>query len=159
MRRLLLVVSVLVSLPCRSDTNADVARILEYPTAPAGVVFEVVSGDLNFLAQNMPAIREQSQRLRNRFPQLPIAVVTHGVEEFSLTRERSKDFPALHAAVQTLANDESIPVHVCGTHASWRNLSDEAFPAYVDVAPIGPVQVRTYQELGYELVLVQPGDR
>ena len=153
-----LLATVLLTLPCRSDMREDVTRILENATAPAGVVFEVVSGDLYFLAQSMPKIREHSKQLRDRFADLDIAVVTHGVEEFSLTRERRKDFPELHASVRTLTSEEDIPVHVCGTHASWQDLTAEAFPEYVDVAPVGPAQVRTYQELGYELVLVRPGD-
>ncbi len=157
-RKVLLCVAALVPLPCLADLSADVARILGSPKPPAGVVFEVVSGDLHFLAQRLPAIREHSERLRAQFPDLPIAVVTHGIEEFSLTRDRRAAFPELHAAVETLSSADNIPVHVCGTHAGWWDLSEDAFPDYVDVAPIGPVQVRTYQELGYELILVQPGD-
>ncbi len=136
----------------------DVARLLENPDAPPGVVFELISGDLYFLAQSMPKIRELSKRLRERFPGLDIAVVSHGVEEFSLTRARQREFPELHDAVRSLSRDQNIPVHVCGTHASWRNVTAEAFPEYVDVAPVGPAQIRAYQELGYELVVISPGE-
>ena len=32
----------------------------------------------------------------------------------------------------------------------------EDFPGYVDVAPSGPAQIRSYRELGYELLIVKP---
>ncbi len=50
---------------------------------------------------------------------------------------------------------EDVPVHVCETHAGWYGVSAEDFPDYVDVAPTGPGQVALYQELGYDLIVIE----
>jgi intracellular sulfur oxidation DsrE/DsrF family protein len=139
--------------------NADpVEQLLARSTAPAGVVFEVVQGQRAALDWAVPLIGDYAQRLRQRFPGLPIAVVTHGAEQFALTRASAEATPALHGAVRQLVQADGIPVHVCGTHASWFDVSAEDFPDYVDVAPSAPAQIRAYRELGYELVVVsRPG--
>ena len=46
-------------------------------------------------------------------------------------------------------------MHVCETHASWYRVTAEDFPDYVDVAPTGPGQVRLYEEMDYELIVVE----
>lgn len=134
------------------DQEVDAVLVLTEP--PAGVVFEVVSGDGDLLDQAVPAIRRQSAKLRARFKDIPIAVVSHGREQFALQVERVDDHKNLHQEAKVLNLTDNIPVHVCGTHASWRGLGEEDFPDYVDVAPSGPAQIRIYVELGYLLIEV-----
>ncbi len=131
-----------------------VDAVLVLPKPPSGIVFEVISGDADFLEQAIPAIREQSARLRRHFNDLPIAVVTHGGEQFALMAAKADDYASTHKQVKVMSLQENIPVHVCGTHASWRNVVEEDFPEYVDVAPSGPAQIRNYMELGYLLIEV-----
>jgi intracellular sulfur oxidation DsrE/DsrF family protein len=59
----------------------------------------------------------------------------------------------IHQQVQALVA-EDVPVHVCETHAGWYGVTAEDFPDYVDVAPTGPGQVSLYQELGYDLIVI-----
>lgn len=132
----------------------EVDTVLTLTEAPAGIVFEVVSGDAELLDQAVPAIRQQSARLRVRFKDIPIAVVSHGREQFALQTERADDHQNLHQEVKVLNLTDNIPVHVCGTHAGWRGVGEEDFPDYVDVAPSGPAQIRNYVELGYLLIEV-----
>lgn len=132
----------------------QVDEVLAMHEPPAGVVFEVVSGDDQFLDQAIPAIREQSARLRARFKDLPIAVVSHGNEQFALMAERAEEHAAVHEQVRVMNLSEDIPVHVCGTYAGWRGVSEDEFPEYIDVAPTGPAQIRNYVELGYHLIEV-----
>jgi len=129
--------------------------ILARGEAPGGVVFEIVSGDADYLEQALPAIRKQSNRLRNKFKDLPIAVVTHGNEQFALTSARTEQHATVHQQVKILSLKENIPVHVCGTYAGMRGVSEEDFPKYVDVAPAGPAQIRNYMDLGYLRVRVK----
>lgn len=149
-------VPLLISIASTSHARLDqrVADVLALSEPPVGVVFEIISGDSDFLDEAIPAIREQSARLRARFKDLPIAVVTHGNEQFALLAERAEAHPGLHKDIKTLQVENSIPVHVCGTYAGWRGLSEEDFPGYVDVAPSGPAQIRNYVELGYVLIEV-----
>ena len=48
-----------------------------------------------------------------------------------------------------------VPVYICETHASWRDVSAEEFPDYINVASQGPAQIKQYQELGYTLVIIK----
>ena len=150
---LLLILLLLAAIPLPT-TAADVDELLTRKEAPAGVVFEVVTGSEDYLETGLPRIRRDIERLRARFPKLEFAVVTHGSEQFALLKDERHTFADSHKLTQSLVADD-VPVHVCGTHASWRNMSEEDFPDYVDVSASGPAQVNDYLALGYELVLVK----
>lgn len=81
--------------------------------------------------------------------------MTHGREQFALQDRKAAHYADVHAGVRQLSAD-GVPVHVCETYAARRSVSAEDFPAYVDVAPAGPTQIRSYQELGYVLIRVRP---
>lgn len=127
-------------------------EVLQRSEAPDGVVFEIVSGDGDYLRWAIPAVQEQIRQLRQRFPELPIAVVTHGKEQFALTRDKQKKYAKVHRGIQSLVKDSNVPVHVCGTYADWHDVSENEFPDYVDVAAAGPVQINDYRQLGYLLI-------
>lgn len=132
----------------------QVADLLTRPEAPPGVVFEIVSADADALRERLPRVRGYMERLRKRFPDLEVAVVSHGQEQFALQREHRNEAADVHRQVQSLVQEEQVPVHVCGTYADMHGVSAEDFPAYVDVAPSGPAQVRGYRELGYQVIVV-----
>lgn len=138
-----------------ADWNEEVELLLARAHPPDGVVFEIVSDEPDFLSYVLPDVRDAAKRLRQRFPGLSLAVVTHGVEQFALMEENRADFQELHASVEAMSRSGDIPVHVCGTHAGWRGVTPEEFPDYVDVAAVGPAQVNDYLALGYVLVLVE----
>jgi len=133
---------------------ASVEELLSREEAPSGVIFEIVDADESALRERLPAVRGAIDRLRQRFPQLEFAVVSHGREEFALQSRYRDDQAEIHAQVRSLV-DASVPVHVCGTHAGWYGIGAEDFPAYVDVAPSGPAQISLYRELGYELIIIR----
>jgi len=137
-----------------ATTQDDVNNILAEKEAPFGVVFEVVEGNDSALEWAMPAINKFVEQLRKRFPDIGLAVVTHGKEQFGLMTSEKKDMPAVHTTVQSLVA-EGVPVHVCGTHASWYGKDDNDFPDYVDVSPAGPTEIRNYEDMGYALVRVE----
>ena len=128
--------------------------VLSAKERPVGVVFEIVSGDVGALSELTPQLRKDIDRLRKRFPELPIAIVSHGREEFLLTSDNRKNAPEVHDFIEQITSNEKIDVHVCGTHASWFGISEEDFPDYVDVTPAGPTQINDYEELGYELIVL-----
>jgi intracellular sulfur oxidation DsrE/DsrF family protein len=134
-------------------SETSVEALLELAEAPPGVVFEVVSGDADTLERIIPVIQSDVQRLRQHFPELDIAVVTHGKEQFALERTEQKERQQLHKQVVDLVSKDKVPVHVCGTYAGWHGLTEEAFPEYVDVAAAGPAQINDYRNLGYVLVV------
>lgn len=129
--------------------------VLSYKEAPPGVVFEIISSDPAKLKKVLPHVRKDIARLRARFKDLSIAVVSHGDEQFALTRKNQERYKETRASVRSLVMDDKVDFHVCGTYASMRNVDEKEFPDYVDVAPHGPVQIKTYIEFGYVKILVE----
>ncbi|MCG8039571.1 MAG: DsrE family protein [Candidatus Thiodiazotropha taylori] len=142
--------------PLLADT--EIERLLKAEEEPAGVVFEILEDDDDALGWALPKIAKLSARLRERFPDLAIAVVTHGREQFALLADEADGLLAsIHDDARQLQAEE-IDLHVCGTHASWDGYTPEDFPDYIDVSPSGPAQIRDYQNLGFELIMLQGPD-
>ena len=133
---------------------ATLEGLLARPSAPAGVVFEVVDRDPRALEFALAWVKRAATRLKARFPELPMALVTHGQEMFALKDDARGMNPAIHQLAESLSRDDGIPVHVCETYAGTRGLGAEDFPSYVDVAPEGPAQIRNYEALDYVRLVV-----
>ncbi|RDH87146.1 MAG: hypothetical protein DIZ78_06305 [endosymbiont of Escarpia spicata] len=133
----------------------DIDHLLRADTPPDGVVFEILETDVDDLGWAIPQTLRHIKALRTRFPDLDIAVITHGPEMFALKSSDRDAFPEAHEIVQSLTQDQGVDVHVCGTHASWYGDTDEDFPDYVDVAPSGLAQLGLYLELGYKLIVIE----
>lgn len=130
---------------------ATVEDILALKEAPDGVVYEIVSKP-DSLTTHLPKIRADIVKLRSKFPDLQVAVVTHGSEQFALTKANKNNFSQAHSVAEALVKEDGVNVHICETHASWRDISAEDFPDFVQVSESGPVQVHDYVQLGYVLV-------
>lgn len=128
--------------------------LLARKTSPPGVVFEIVDRDPTALELALPWVKQAALRLKVRFPNVPMALVTHGQEMFALQTGKRASNPAIHSIAQSLSRDDGIQVHVCETYANRRGLATEDFPAYVDVAPEGPAQIRNYEALDYVRLVV-----
>lgn len=138
--------------------DPEVDRLLESDEAPAGVVFEIVEGEEDALRWALPEVARLSTRLRARFPGLPVAVVTHGREQFGLlANEADGPLADIHGRAQQLRAEE-VDLHVCGVHAGWDGYTPEDFPAYVDVSASGPAQIRDYRNLGFVLIELEGPD-
>jgi intracellular sulfur oxidation DsrE/DsrF family protein len=137
-----------------ANNQQEIEQLLAQKDAPFGVVFEIVEGNGDALQWAIPAVNKYVKQLRQRFPDIGLAVVSHGSEQFGLMKSEQKKRPEVHKTVQSLvAND--VPVHVCGTHASWRGKAAKDFPDYVDVAPAGPTEIRNYEAMGYVLIEIR----
>lgn len=132
--------------------SEKIQQILSLSTAPSGVVFEIASSDKDALQWAIPRIQEYTERLRQQFPGLDVAIVSHGREQFLLQEKNAKENEKVHKAVKELSTKGDIPVHICQTFAAWNNVDPEEFPDYVSVSTTGPQQVKDYLELGYYLV-------
>lgn len=129
----------------------SVKEILALSEAPPGVVFEILAPNPQQWQRIQPRLMSAIESLRSTFPEIDIAVVSHGNEQFALTSENESKFPLLHKGVRDLG-ESGVDVHVCETFASWSNVTADAFPNYVDVAPSGPAQINNYVAMGYLLV-------
>ena len=136
-----------------NEETVPIDHILQQKQPPAGIVFEIVSDEDDMLELLLPDIRTAVTRLHRKFPELPIAIVSHGKEQFALTSKNSHSERKTHSLVKALVHDD-IDVHVCGTHASWYGVTPEDFPDYIDVTAAGPTQIDDYEEMGYELIVL-----
>ena len=151
-RQLLVTISFALSLLFSGAASAKtVKEILALKEAPPGVVFEILAPNPQQWQRIQPRLMDAIDSLRSAFPDLDIAVVSHGNEQFALTTENESKFPLLHQGVRDLG-ESGVDVHVCETFASWSNVTADAFPDYVDVAPSGPAQINNYVAMGYLLV-------
>lgn len=156
-----LVVSLLLSLFVFSSSavyamdedQQEVATLLSYKEAPDGVVFELIGDEDDYLLDALKKVQTYKEQLQKKFPGLEIAVVSHGAEQFNLTKEGVYHAEEEHSRVQRLVADD-VPVHICETHASWRDVTPEDFPDYITVSSTGPAQIREYEDLGYTLVVI-----
>ena len=145
----------LLSLPlaaCASGTSIE--KLLASDDVPAGVVIEIVTGDNQGLSWALPQAKAYIKQIRQRFPAIPIAIVTHGREQFALQESKSGTQAKVHSLTRSLQKDH-VQLHVCGTYAGWKGLSKEDFPDYVDVAPAGPAQINDYLALDYQLLVIK----
>lgn len=152
LRFLLSALAILACLPAVSAASLD--ALLARGAAPPGVVFEIVDRDPQALDHALPWVKQAAQRLKARFPGVPMALVAHGQEMFALQTAQREGNAAAHRLAENLVRDEGIPLHVCETYAGWRGVAPEAFPDYVDVAPSGPAQIRNYEALDYVRLVV-----
>ena len=138
----------------QANNQQEIEQLLAQKDAPFGVVFEIVEGNDDALQWAIPAVNKYIKQLRERFPDIGLAVVSHGSEQFGLMKNQQKENTAVHTAVQSLVASD-VPVHVCGTHASWRGKTADDFPDYVDVTPAGPTEIRNYEAMGYVLIEIK----
>jgi hypothetical protein len=137
-----------------SAANNDLNSIYARQQAPVGVVFEIVDWEDDYLERAIPWVNEQIIALREKFPDLDIAVVSHGSEQFALLKDADAAYPQIHYNVQRLISDHDIKLELCLGHAGMRGFAKSDFPEYVDIEASGPSQIAAYEALGYDKVVV-----
>ncbi|WP_299877802.1 DsrE family protein [uncultured Cocleimonas sp.] len=138
-----------------TQDSLQIAEILSHTKSPDGIVFELIGSENNdYLPNALEKIETYKKQLQAKFPELDIAVVSHGAEQFKLTKNKASKSMKSHTLVQRLVAAD-VPVYICETHANWRGVTPEDFPEYITTTPQGPTQIRQYQELGYTLVVVE----
>jgi intracellular sulfur oxidation DsrE/DsrF family protein len=138
----------------QADDAEEVAALLAKDEVPDGVVFEIIGDGGRYLQHALEKVDAYQTQLREKFPDLEIAVVSHGVEQFAFKRSQAEAYAPSHSLAKQFV-EQDIPVHVCETHAGWLGVTAEDFPDYIDVAPAGPTQIGQYEELGYELIVIE----
>lgn len=138
-----------------SALTSQVDLILQAKEAPEGIVFDVETLEPNALQTLMPEIQKSVMRLKGAYPEVDIAVVTHGVEEFALQTSQATHHQGLHANLVQMVENSGISVHVCGAVAGLNNLTSEDFPEFVDYSESGMAQINDYKALGYQVIKVK----
>ena len=85
-----LILSILLSGHAFSDyTHPSVKRLIQSNSAPIGVVFELIESDKRTWQWAAPLIKSLRTQLKEKYPDIEIAVVSHGREQFQLTQKRA----------------------------------------------------------------------
>ncbi|MDH3326774.1 MAG: DsrE family protein [Gammaproteobacteria bacterium] len=137
-----------------ANADSDISFIVAASKPPIGVIFEVIENNEKALELALQKINKYSKQLKKTIPSIKLAVVSHGTEQFALLTKNKRQYASTHNKVLSLM-DNNVPVHVCGTHASWYSLSKKDFPDYVDVTVAGPKKIKEYQRLGYALIKIE----
>lgn len=145
---LLLVFSFSANLSADED---KVKELLALEAAPVGVVFEIVSWDEAYLETALDNFELYQKQLKDKFPDIKFAIVTHGNEQFSLTEDNKEKYKDTHKQVQRIT-EADVPVNICAAHATMRAVDTKSFPSYVTVAPGSSGAIANYQSLGYTLI-------
>ena len=74
----------------------SIEEVLALKTAPTGVVFEVVSGNEDYLQTALVDFEEHQKQLTEQFPDIKLAIVSHGSEQFALTTASQQAQSASH---------------------------------------------------------------
>jgi intracellular sulfur oxidation DsrE/DsrF family protein len=136
----------------RAGELETVTEILARKSAPVGVVFEMVGGNAESFNIALRRTEAYVEKLRKKFPEADYAIVTHGVEQFTLLENKKEKYPELHQRVLHIIKDEKIHLHVCAALAKASDVDPADFIKSVDVVESGPAQIRKYVQSGYALV-------
>lgn len=145
----------LLQIACSKRGEEGLRTILSSSEPPIGVVFEIASGDDEGLNWAIPVVQSYAKQLRTKFPGIKLAVVSHGEEQFQLTRDNRRNFAAMHKQVVSLIKNQDVEIHVCGRYAASYGIDEDKFVDYVDVAAQGPAQVKAYENNGYEVLFIR----
>jgi intracellular sulfur oxidation DsrE/DsrF family protein len=157
----LLIAGLLLLLPVVGVTaefrNSEVDQLIQRNEIPEGVVFELITFEDDTWKWVAPMLESLTSQLRQKFPEIEIALVSHGGEMFDLAeRENRHNQPEIKQLASI--SDSGVDIHVCGNFASYQQLGDDDFLKFVDVAPSAPAQLNDYQNLGFELIRLEKPD-
>ncbi len=129
-------------------THPGVDRLIQANKEPAGVVFELIERDKKTWEWAAPMIKDLKSQLKDKYPNLDIAIVSHGREQFQLMRRRVKEQPEAISLLRGIVKDGT-NLYVCGVYSGWRDVRPEEYIDIVDVAESGPAKINDYINLGY----------
>ena len=166
-RPLLQIILLMVALVSIVSTPAIASNATEFPeieeinaliareSAPEGVVFTVMEDQEDALEWVLVRLKHYTSQLRQRFPNLEIAVVSHGDEILSLPEQQREQYPEIHQALVKILREFDISFHICESFASMNDLDASEFPDYVDVVPFGPSKIQDYKQVGFEMISLE----
>lgn len=148
-----LLISFLLIFSQLSLANDAVDEILAESFVPSGVVFEMLTHEEDSWPKALAYIRSSVKRLHIKYPDLPIVIVSHGMEQFALLDDTDRINVTAHSEVKSLLKN-NIKLEVCGTFAEWNGYDKSDFPDYVTVVDQAPRSIELYRQDGYSIVLI-----
>jgi intracellular sulfur oxidation DsrE/DsrF family protein len=150
MKKWLALVLLLSSSVVFADT---IAAFLSEKEEPFGLVIEIIEDNSDDWEWITPKLKNTIDQARKKYPDLQVAVVSHGKEEMALVK--GDDNRQTKQKIRSLVQDDNVNFHVCATHASWYQYKPEDFVEFVNVATSGPAQLQIYTDMGFFLIQLE----
>ncbi len=131
---------------------SDIREIVTADTPPAGIIFTLREYEDDALEWVLPRVASYLTTIHKKFPDLPVAMLSHGDELMAASTDQIPEFRSMHRLLRQLIDEQGLVFHICESAASMNGLDEADFPDYVSVVPYGPAQVENYLALGYQLV-------
>lgn len=123
---------------------------------PEGVVFLVMDHDTEAYYWVLPRLERYVEMLREEWSDLPLAVLSHGDEIFSLLAKNEGEYSSFHRRMRELVTTYQVEVQVCGAYAALSGVDESEFADFVGVVPSAPAQITDYRQIGFEVVSLEP---
>lgn len=119
---------------------------------PEGVVFLVMEDDEEALRWVMPRVMTYTLQLRGHWPRLPIILLSHGEEMFSLLDSAKSLYPDIHLEARKLVAEYQVHFQLCGSFAAMSDFTATDFADFLDVVPSAPAEIETYRLMDFDIV-------
>lgn len=123
---------------------------------PAGVVFLVMDHDEEAYLWVLPRVERYAQMLRDKWPDIPLTLLSHGDEIFSLLSRNESEYASFHTRIGELGTNDNIKVQVCGAYASLSGMDESEFADIVEVVPSVTARITDYRQIGYQIISLEP---
>ena len=138
--------------PDETPELEDIVYLIEAGKLPAGIIFVVREYDESAYIWIAPRLEYYVDLLLQKYPELSIAVVSHGDEILALTSTNEIEYAGVHDTVRRITEKYGVDFQVCGAFAAFNGLSESDFPSFIDVVPYGPSSISDYRSLNFELI-------
>jgi len=139
----------------QKSIHPDLEILLQAGETPEGVVFEIETLDENALNELTSYVVKQVSLVKDKYPDVDVAIVSHGTEEYALQRTSKNEYAPIHDMFNQLVSSQNVSVHVCGAVAGLKGLTQEDFPDFVSYSDSGMAQINDYKALGYNVIVIK----
>lgn len=138
-----------------SEASAQIQKIISDGEEPLGIVFEIETLDPFALQKITLYVVKQVKRIKQVYPDVDIAVISHGVEEYALTTKASSEYATTQRLLNEMVIQQEVSLHVCGAVAGLKGLEQEDFPNFISYSASGLAQLNDYKALDYTVVVIK----
>lgn len=119
---------------------------------PPGIVFLVREHSESAYDWVLPRLEHYVALIRERWDDLPVAVVSHGEEIFSLLEDRQPANAGYREKIERLVAEQGVAFQICGSFAALSGFGAGDFVDSVEVVDSAPDQITDYRMIGYRVV-------
>jgi intracellular sulfur oxidation DsrE/DsrF family protein len=133
----------------------EILYLLNAEESSPGVLLHTREHDEDAYIWVAPRLEYYVTLLRERYPEIPLVVISHGDEMTSLTVDNKMNYPGIHQVIRRLVNEYQVEFQVCASFATYSDIDVSDFPDYIQVIPSAPAAFTDYRALGFDLIEIE----